>query len=111
MAAAVTRRARHAGDGVRVRGRAERARAPRAIWSNGQERELDNGQHILVGAYTELFRLMRTVGVPADALRIRTRSGTPTEFAFRALWLPRRLGCWLACSSSGRCPSASASAH
>ena len=31
-------------------------------------RELDNGQHILIGAYTELLRLMRLVGVPADAL-------------------------------------------
>jgi squalene-associated FAD-dependent desaturase len=33
-----------------------------------QGNELDNGQHIFVGAYTELFRLMRTVGVPSDAL-------------------------------------------
>lgn len=31
-------------------------------------RELDNGQHILVGAYGELLRLMRLVGVPEDAL-------------------------------------------
>jgi squalene-associated FAD-dependent desaturase len=31
-------------------------------------RELDNGQHILIGAYTELLRLMRLVGVPASAL-------------------------------------------
>ena len=31
-------------------------------------RELDNGQHILIGAYAELLRLMRQVGVPADAL-------------------------------------------
>ena len=31
-------------------------------------RELDNGQHILIGAYTELLRLMRLVGVPHDAL-------------------------------------------
>ena len=31
-------------------------------------RELDNGQHILIGAYTELLRLMRLVGVPATAL-------------------------------------------
>jgi len=31
-------------------------------------RELDNGQHILIGAYTELLRLMRLVGVPGDAL-------------------------------------------
>jgi squalene-associated FAD-dependent desaturase len=31
-------------------------------------RELDNGQHILIGAYSELLRLMRLVGVPASAL-------------------------------------------
>jgi len=31
-------------------------------------RDLDNGQHILIGAYSELLRLMRLVGVPADAL-------------------------------------------
>ena len=31
-------------------------------------RELDNGQHILIGAYTELLRLMRTVGVQDDAV-------------------------------------------
>jgi squalene-associated FAD-dependent desaturase len=33
-----------------------------------QGNELDNGQHIFVGAYTELFRLMRTVGAPPDSL-------------------------------------------
>ena len=31
-------------------------------------RELDNGQHILIGAYSELLRLMQLVGVPLDAL-------------------------------------------
>lgn len=31
-------------------------------------RDLDNGQHILIGAYTELLRLMRLVGVPSAAL-------------------------------------------
>lgn len=31
-------------------------------------RVLDNGQHILIGAYAELQRLMRLVGVPAQAL-------------------------------------------
>jgi squalene-associated FAD-dependent desaturase len=31
-------------------------------------RDLDNGQHILIGAYTELLRLMRLVGVPDDSL-------------------------------------------
>lgn len=32
------------------------------------EHLLDNGQHIMIGAYTECIDLMRTVGVPADAL-------------------------------------------
>jgi len=31
-------------------------------------RELDNGQHILIGAYAELLRLMRLTGVPPQAL-------------------------------------------
>jgi squalene-associated FAD-dependent desaturase len=70
-------------------GRARRVR----ISCDGQERELDNGQHILVGAYTELFRLMRTVGVPADALlRIPHEIRYADGFAFRALWLPPPLG-------------------
>jgi len=30
--------------------------------------ELDNGQHILIGAYTELLRLMKVVGVPSTSL-------------------------------------------
>jgi squalene-associated FAD-dependent desaturase len=30
---------------------------------NGQPTTLDNGQHILIGAYTETLRLMRTVGL------------------------------------------------
>jgi squalene-associated FAD-dependent desaturase len=63
------------------------------ISSAGQERSLDNGQHILAGAYTELFRLMRTVGVPADALlRIPHEIRYADGFAFRALWLPAPLG-------------------
>jgi len=70
-------------------GRARRVR----ISSGGQERELDNGQHILAGAYTELFRLMRTVGVPADALlRIPLEIRYADGFALRALWLPAPLG-------------------
>ena len=33
---------------------------------------LDNGQHILIGAYTETLRLMRAVGVDVDAALLRT---------------------------------------
>jgi hydroxysqualene dehydroxylase len=40
-------------------------RARRVI---SQGNELDNGQHIFVGAYTELFRLMHVVGAAQDAL-------------------------------------------
>ena len=55
--------------------------------------ELDNGQHILVGAYAELYRLMRSVGVPSSALlrmplELRYAGGPQ----FRRLWLPGALG-------------------
>jgi squalene-associated FAD-dependent desaturase len=48
---------------------------------------LDNGQHILIGAYTESLRLMRTVGVDIDAAFLRTplRLATPDG---RGLRLP-----------------------
>ncbi len=42
---------------------------------------IDNGQHILAGAYTELLRLMRLVGVPDSALRrIPLRLSIPPHF-------------------------------
>lgn len=94
MAAAVT--LSEAGSAVTVfeagpvlGGRARRIR----ISSGGHGHEIDNGQHILAGAYTELFGLMRTVGVPADALlrlpfEIRYASG----FRLRSRWLPQPLG-------------------
>jgi squalene-associated FAD-dependent desaturase len=66
-------------------GRARRVRS--------REIELDNGQHILVGAYTELARLMRLVGVPAGAvLRMPLELRYADGFALRALWLPAPLG-------------------
>jgi squalene-associated FAD-dependent desaturase len=56
-------------------------------------RELDNGQHILAGAYQELLRLMRLVGVAADAvLRLPLELRYADGFAFRSLWLPAPLG-------------------
>ena len=46
-----------------------RARAVPGVLPNGAEVTLDNGQHILIGAYTETLRLMRRVGVnPEQAL-------------------------------------------
>ena len=70
-------------------GRARRVR----VSSDGEGAELDNGQHILVGAYRELLRLMSLVGVPEDALLrlpldIRYASG----FRLRARRLPFPLG-------------------
>ena len=56
-------------------------------------RELDNGQHILIGAYTELLRLMRLVGVPSAAvLRLPLELRYADGFAFRSLWLPAPFG-------------------
>jgi predicted NAD/FAD-binding protein len=46
-----------------------RARSLQGTLPDGQAVALDNGQHILIGAYTDTLRLMRTVGVdPATAL-------------------------------------------
>ncbi|MBM3116335.1 hydroxysqualene dehydroxylase HpnE [Jeongeupia naejangsanensis] len=36
------------------------------------DREIDNGQHLLIGAYSELLGLMRRVGVDPDAAFLRT---------------------------------------
>ncbi len=56
-------------------------------------REIDNGQHILVGAYRELLRLMRVVGVPSDAvLRLPLELRYADGFALRALRLPAPFG-------------------
>jgi len=90
MAAAVTLAARGAAvtvfeSGPVLGGRARRVR-PRG-------RDLDNGQHILIGAYAELLRLMRQVGVPAEAaLRLPLELRYAEGFALRALWLPAPLG-------------------
>ena len=46
-----------------------RSRALKGILPNGQEVMLDNGQHILIGAYTDTLKLMHAVGVdPHTAL-------------------------------------------
>jgi squalene-associated FAD-dependent desaturase len=63
----------------------------RRVLSQGET--LDNGQHILIGAYRALFEMMREVGVPADALlRLPLEMVYAKGFRFRALWLPGRLG-------------------
>ena len=48
-----------------------RARALDAAAPDGTALALDNGQHILIGAYTESLRLMRLVGVDVDAALLR----------------------------------------
>ena len=66
--------------------------------------ELDNGQHILIGAYTRTLALMRTVGVDpgavlqrlpldltfADGRGLRMTPGQPVPALLRAVW--RRAG-------------------
>lgn len=43
-----------------------RARAVHGTLPDGSPVTLDNGQHILIGAYTETLRLLRLVGVPPE---------------------------------------------
>jgi len=63
----------------------------RRVQSHGQE--LDNGQHILVGAYSELFRMMHTVGVPqASLLRVPLEIRYARVFSFKRSPLPAPLG-------------------
>jgi hydroxysqualene dehydroxylase len=62
-------------------GRARRVR----ISSAGHSHELDNGQHIFVGAYRALFDLIRAVGVPPSALlRLPLEIRYADGFALRA---------------------------
>ena len=86
MAAAVTLAERRIPVTVFESGPVPGGRARRVV---SQGNELDNGQHILVGAYRELFRLMDTVGVPGDAvLRLPLELRYAGGFSFRSLWLP-----------------------
>ena len=48
-----------------------RARAVPVTLPNGETMSLDNGQHILIGAYAESLRLMRLVGVDPDTALLR----------------------------------------
>lgn len=48
-----------------------RARALEATLPDGQPVVLDNGQHILIGAYTDTLRLMRLVGVEPQRSLLR----------------------------------------
>ena len=59
---------------------------------NGQPLSLDNGQHILIGAYTETLRLMQTLGVDPDSsllrlpLRLQFPGGDGLAFPAAAVW-------------------------
>lgn len=48
-----------------------RARAVHAVDRDGSALTLDNGQHILIGAYGECLRLMREVGVDIERAMLR----------------------------------------
>jgi hydroxysqualene dehydroxylase len=90
MAAAVTLAERGVRVSVFESGPVPGGRARRVV---SQGHELDNGQHILVGAYTALWGVMGKVGVPGDALlrmplEIRYASG----FSLRSLWFPVPFG-------------------
>jgi squalene-associated FAD-dependent desaturase len=80
MAAAV--RAAQAGHGVTVfeasRAPGGRARSVPAQLADGRALELDNGQHILIGAYAECLDLMRAVGVQPEQALLRL----PLELVF-----------------------------
>ncbi len=79
MAAAVA--ACEAGHGVTVfeasRTLGGRARAVPGTLPDGTPVTLDNGQHILIGAYTETLRLMRQVGVNPDTTLRRSPLSLP----------------------------------
>lgn len=79
MAAAVA--ACEAGHGVTVfeasRTLGGRARAVPGTLPDGTPVTLDNGQHILIGAYTETLRVMRQVGVSPEATLRRSPLSLP----------------------------------
>jgi squalene-associated FAD-dependent desaturase len=90
MAAAVTLAAR-GGEVTLLESAAVPGGRARRVTTQGHT--LDNGQHILIGAYATLFSLMRMVGVPADAvLRMPLELRYADGFRFRALYLPAPFG-------------------
>src|SRR3981189_829499 len=90
MAAAVSLAPRRMSVRVFESGPVPGGRARRVV---SQGTELDNGQHILIGAYAELLRLMRLVGVASDAvLRMPLEIRYAAGFHFRSLPLPFPFG-------------------
>jgi hydroxysqualene dehydroxylase len=75
----------------------------RRIVSQGEA--LDNGQHILIGAYRELLRLMRLAGAPEEALlRMPLELRYADGFRFRPLALPAPFGFAAGLLLNGRIP-------
>ena len=89
MAAAVTLAAKGVSVTVFESGPVPGGRARRVTT---QGIELDNGQHILAGAYSQLFALMRQVGVTGAVLRLPLELRYAKGFHLRALSLPAPLG-------------------
>ena len=90
MAAAVSLSARRVPVTVFESGPVPGGRARRVV---SQGNELDNGQHILIGAYSELYAMMRAVGVADSALlRVPLEIRYASGFALRRMWLPEPLG-------------------
>lgn len=76
----------------------EAARFPggraRAVWSNGIGQHIDNGQHILLGAYTQTLSLMKMLGLDTAALFHRETLALESvdgQFRLRAAALPAPL--------------------
>lgn len=66
----------------------------RRVWSRALDAPIDNGQHILLAAYTETLALMRELGLDPDALFYRERLSLQSadgRFSLRALALPAPL--------------------
>jgi len=72
-----------------------RARALAATLPDGREVTLDNGQHILIGAYTETLDLMRQVGIDVERalhrlpLALRFPDGSGLSLPSLPAWLDR----------------------
>jgi hydroxysqualene dehydroxylase len=82
MAAAVALAEKNIPVTVFESGQVPGGRARRVV---SQGTELDNGQHIFVGAYTELFRLRKLVGAPdSDLLRLPLELRYARGFAMSA---------------------------
>ena len=99
MAAAVTatQRGHHVTVFEASRSLGGRARALSATLPDGTSALLDNGQHILIGAYTDTLRLMREVGVDLNTallrlpLSLRFPDGAGLQFPLLPAPLPASL--------------------